>query len=435
MTRASNAARRSIRSNLIGGLLTAAFLVVAIGGWATMTELSGAVIAPGILVVDTNVKKVQHPSGGVVGELRVRDGDRVKSGDVVIQLDDTITRANLKIITKSLDELNARQARLEAERDDRETISFSKELLDRSSDQDAMRIIQGESRLFDLRRTARLGQKAQLKERIAQLNEETKGLSRQAESKKNEIDLIQRELEGVRKLWKKKLIPLSRVTAVEREAVRLDGERGQLMATIAQTQGRATETELQIIQIDQDLRSEVARELREIQAKTAELVERKVAAEDQLKRTKICAPQDGIVHQLAVHTIGGVINASETLMLIVPEGEELTIEAKVPPENIDQLAIGQRAVVRFSTFNQRTTPEIDGTVTRVGADLTEDERLGAAFYKARISMSPQEVGRLRGLKLIPGMPVEAFIQTDSRTVVSYLVKPLHDQIVKAFRER
>jgi HlyD family secretion protein len=428
-------ARRSIRRHVLTSVAVVVLLAGGLGGWAMTTELAGAVVTSGLLVVDTNVKKVQHPTGGVVGELKVRDGDRVKAGDVVVRLDETVTRANLAIVVKSLDELGARQARLEAERDSNETLDFPALLTSRMSNPDVARIVASEEKLFDLRKEARRGQKAQLRERIGQLQEEIQGLTGQAAAKANEIVLIGRELEGVRYLWKKNLIPISRLTALEREAVRLDGERGHLIASTAQAKGKMTETELQIIQIDQELRSEVAKELREIQAKTAELVERKVAAEDQLMRVDLRAPQDGVVHQLAVHTVGGVITASEPLMLIVPESDELTVEVRLPPQNIDQVTIGRPATLRFSAFNQATTPEINGFVTRISADVIQDQKTNTAYYTVRISISTAEIARLNGLKLVPGMPVEAFIQTGQRTVISYLVKPLSDQIQKAFRER
>ena len=399
-------------------------LVAGVGGWAMTTELAGAVVGSGQLVVDSNVKKVQHPTGGVVGELRVREGDRVAAGDVLLRLDETVTRANLTIVIKSLDELSARQARLEAERDSAEAVAFPDALTARASNRDVARTMAGEQKLFELRKTSRQGQKAQLRERIGQLAEEISGLAGQADAKRREIELINRELEGVRDLWTKNLIPISRVTALEREAVRLDGERNQLTASVAQSKGKTTEIELQIIQIDQDLRTEVAKELAEIRGKTAELVERQVAAEDQLKRIDIRAPQSGVVHQLAVHTVGGVINPSEPLMLIVPEGDELTVEARVAPQDIDQLALGQPAVLRFAAFNQRTTPEIVGVVAKISADVALDPKTGAAFYVLRIAMPREEIARLGGLKLVPGMPVETFVQTGERTVMSYLVKPL-----------
>ena len=239
----------------------------------------------------------------------------------------------------------------------------------------------------------------------------------------------------MRDLWRKNLVQIQRVTALERDAARLEGERGSLVSSIAQTKGKITETELQILQIDQDLRTEVGKELAEIRGKIAELVERKVAAEDQLKRIDIRAPQDGMVHQSSVHTVGGVITAGEAIMLIVPQADALTVESKLMPQDIDQVRPGQTAALRFSAFNQRTTPELNGLVTRVSADLTTDQRTGATYYTVRISISDEQVARLGGLKLLPGMPVEAFIQTGERTVVSYLTKPFTDQAARSFRGR
>ena len=435
MSETGSSAGGSIRRHIMATMLVAGLVVLCLGGSATMTELAGAVVAPGYLVVDTNVKKVQHPTGGVVGELHVRDGMRVKAGDVVIRLDATITRANLAIVVKAIDESMARQARLEAERDSESRVQFPDALSARIGNPDVDRVMYGEQKLFDLRKSARAGQKAQLTERVGQLREEIQGLIEQAEAKRREIELINRELEGVRYLWSKNLIPIMRMTQLEREAVRLKGEHGQLTASTAQARAKITETELQIIQIDQELRSEVAKELREIQGKMAELVERKVAAEDQLMRIDIRAPQSGIVHQLNVHTVGGVISASEPAMLIVPEADDLIVEVKLPPQNIDQLMVGQPAVLRFSAFNQRTTPEINGAVLRISGDVVQEPKSGAAYYLVHISTRPEEVARLGDLKLLPGMPVDAFIQTGARTVLSYLTKPLRDQIAKAFRER
>jgi HlyD family secretion protein len=435
MSQKRTATQRSIGLNLLGGLAAVALLAGGVGGLAATTELRGAVIAPGTMVVDSNVKKVQHPTGGVVGELRVRDGDRVKSGDIVVRLDETITRANLAIVVKSLNEMHARLARLEAERDDSAAVQFPAELLARSADPEVKRVIDGERNLFQLRRKASIGQKQQLRERIQQLREEIQGITGQVAARKREIELIGEELVGVRDLWRKNLVQIQRVTALERDAARLEGARGQLIAATAQSKGRISEIELQIMQIDQDLHSEVAKELREVQAKIAELVERKVTAEDQLKRIDIRAPQDGLVHQLAVHTVGGVITPGETMMLIVPEADNLTVEAKLNPQDIDQVQPGQKAVLRFSTFNQRTTPELNGTVTRVSADLTTDQHSGVSYYTVRISIPEAEVAHLGGLKLLPGMPLEAFIQTGDRTVLSYLMKPMTDQIARSFRGR
>src|SRR4051794_24991710 len=428
--------RRSMRRALLGGTTVAVLLAFGIGGWATTAELAGAVIAPGALVVDTNAKKVQHPTGGVVSELRVHEGDHVKAGDVVVRLDDTQTRANLAIITKGLDELAAHQARDEAERDGAETVVSSADLLARMNDPDVTRVVQGEQKLFEIRRSAREGQVAQLRERIAQLREQTQGLADQVGAKRREIELIGQELKGVRELWSKNLIPITRVTALERDGARLEGEKGALISTIAQAKGKISETELQILQIDQDLRTEVGKDLAEIRGKTSELVEKKVAAEDLLKRIEIRAPQPGMVHQLAVHTVGGVITPQgEPIMLIVPQADALSIEAKIQPQDIDPLHLGQTAVLRFSAFNQRTTPELTGVVSRISADVSQDPKTGASFYTIRVTVPEAELARLEGLKLVPGMPVESFIQTGQRSVISYLVKPLYDQLTKAFREK
>jgi HlyD family secretion protein len=427
--------RESIRRHLLLGGMIVLLLAGGVGGWAATTQIAGALIAQGSVVVDSNVKKVQHPTGGVVGKLNVQDGDRVKSGDILVQLDDTITRANLAIVTKGLDEFAARKARLEAERDGAESVTFPRDLLARASEPSVAVALANERKLFELRRSARLGQKAQLKQRITQLQDEIQGLTAQQEAKGREISLIGQELAGVRELWKNNLVQITRLTALERDGARLEGERAQLLASVAQAKGKITETELQILQIDQDLSSEVAKDMREVDAKSGEYVERKVAAEDQLKRIDIRAPQDGIVLESKVHTVGGVINAGDAIMLIVPETDNLQVEAKVNPHDIDQVQVGQSAVLRFSSFNLRTTPEINGTVNRVSADTTTDQRTGQNYYTIRISMTKNEIARLGDVKIIPGMPVEAFIQTGERSVLSYLMKPLQDQFMRTFREK
>lgn len=417
------------------GLLACFGLVFGFGGWAATARLAGAVIAPGTIVVDSNLKKVQHPTGGVVGELHVRNGDRVETGDILARLDDTVTRANLAVVVKSIDELDGRRARLEAERDDIESVTFPEAIAGRAEqDIGVSKIIAGERRLFEARRTARAGQKAQLAQRIVQLEEEIEGLSAQAQSKEKQIGLIRDELKGVSELYAKNLVPLTRLVSLQREEARLEGERGQIIASAAQARGKISEIKLQIIQLDQDLRSEVLKELREIEGKYGELVERKVAAEDQLKRIEIRSPQAGVVHQLEVHTVGGVISPGEVLMLIVPQADALIVEAQVAPQDIDHATVGQEAVVRFSAFNQRTTPELFGTVTRVSADLSKDPQSGLTYYTARVALPNSELARLGSLKLVPGMPAEVHIQTGERTALSYFIKPLADQIARAFKE-
>lgn len=432
------ASRRSIRRHLLAGVAIVALLSGGVGGWAATTQIAGALVTTGSVVVDSNVKKVQHPTGGVVGELRARDGDVVKAGDVLVKLDDTVTKASLAIVTKGLNALYARAARLQAELQGAQSVTFPKVLLDQAGDPEVQAVMASEKNQFEVRRAGRLGQRAQLRERVAQLQEEIRGLAAQEAAKGREIELINKELEGVRDLYNRNLIQISRLTALERDAARLEGDRGQFVASTAQAKGKIAETELQIIQIDKDLGAEVTKELREVNDKIGELVERKVTAEDQLKRIEIRAPQDGMVLQSNVHTIGGVITAGDTIMLIVPQSDTLSVEAKINPQDIDQVKIGAKVLLRLSAFNQRTTPELKGDVVRVSPDTTTDQRTGQSYYTVRVSIPADQLAqlaRLDNVKLIPGMPVEAFVQTGERTVLSYLAKPLHDQLMRAFREK
>ncbi len=310
-----------------------------------------------------------------------------------------------------------------------------KELADKLDDPDVREALSSERKLFDLRRNSRIGQKGQLRQRIAQLQEEITGLTAQQDAKTKETKLIQQELAGVRDLWAKNLVQLNRLTSLERDAAKIEGERGQLIAAAAEAKGKISEIELQIIQVDQDLSSDVAKELRDIDSKIGEFVERKVTAEDQLKRTDIRAPQDGIVFQSTANTVGGVVTAGDPIMLIVPETDNLMVEVKVEPRDIDLVRFGEPVLLRFSAFDARTTPELNGTIARIAADTTTDQRTGQSYYLIRISMTVDEISRLGRVKLTPGMPVEAFIQTGERTMLSYLIKPLHDQLMRSFREK
>lgn len=424
-----------MRTQVAIGMAVVVLLVGGLGGWAATAKLTGAVVGAGTVVVDNNVKKVQHPSGGIVGEIRVRDGDKVNAGDLVMRLDDTITRANLGIVTGQIDELTMRQARLAAERDGLTDIAVPPGLLSRAQQSDITQLIASELSLFVNRRNGRDGQKSQLRERLNQLREEVGGIGSQRNAKAREIELVRHELVENEKLYAKNLTTLAKHIQLRREATRIEGEHGQLTASMAQSKARAAETELQILQLDNELRTEVTKELREIQAKLAELSERRVAAEDQLKRIDIRAPQSGTVHQLAVHTIGGVINAGEPVMLIVPHDEVLVLEVKIAQQDIAQLRPDQEAFVRFTAFNQQTTPELKGKVSRISADLSRDPQANFFYYTTRISLDDDELKKLADKKLLPGMPAEVYIQTEERTALSYAVQPLVNQIKRAFNER
>jgi HlyD family secretion protein len=425
-----------VRSALTASLVTAGLLVFGGGLWASTASLSGAVLAPGTVVVESNVKKIQHAAGGTVGRILVQDGDKVDQSALLIKLDDTIVRANLQIVTKQLDEIAVRRVRLLAEQEGAASLALSPAIGARKHEPEMAALLAAEVKLFDSRRTARQGQQAQLRERIAQLRQEADGLAAQQWAKGREIDLVAKELEGAEKLWEKNLIPIAKFTALQREAARLEGERAQLRSAHAQTKGRISETELQIIQLDQDLRTEIMKELREATAKEAELVERRVAAEDQLRHIEIRAPISGTVHQLAVHTVGGVVAQGETLMLIVPEQDALVVEAKIAPQDIDNVRLGQPAFIRFTAFDQRTTPEFGAKVTRVSADLTTEQQTGVAYYVARLALERDPgASRAQGLALLPGMPAEVHIRTGERTPMSYFLKPLNDQFSRAFVEQ
>jgi len=419
----------ALRRRLTFAIALIGLLALSCGVWATTTPIAGAVIASGIVVVESNIKKVQHPSGGIVALIPVKNGDRVAAGDIVLKLDDTQARANLGIIVSQLVQLTGRKARLEAERDLADSIKFPVEFL--GSGEDAKAIAEGEKRLFALRRTFKKGQTAQLGERIGQIKQEIKGLTAQREAKNSEVDLMVEELERLEVLRKKELMATNRILAAQRDLTRLKGEWGALIAQMARAQGQISEMELQVIALDQTMQTEATKELRDLEARMAELAERKIAAEDQLKRVVLGAPQAGIVHDLAVHTVGGVVSPGETVMTIVPNQDELSVEVRIATSDIDQVHVGQTATLRFPAFNQRTTPEITGTVTRIGADLTRESQTNTVFYVVRIRPENER----DKLKLLPGMPVEAFIATGERTALSYLVKPISDQFARAFRER
>ena len=441
MSEASRTPYQMIRRLNLIGLTLVILLVGGVGGWATMAELSGAVIAPGLIVVESNVKKVQHPTGGVVGAIFVKDGDVVEAGQRLMQLDDTVTKANLGVVRSQLDEFMAREARLLAERDGNDVIVVADRFMSRRDEKTVAAATFGEEKLFDSRKRARAGMQAQLRERIAQTNEEIRGLTAQLAGKADELKFIGEELIGVVDLYNKNLVTIIRYSQLHRDQARLQGERGQLLAEIARARGKIGEIELQVIQLEQDFRTEVLKDLRDTQGKIAELKEREIAAEDQLRRVDIKAPQAGLVHQLSVHTVGGVIGSGETIMLIVPRADELVVEAKVAPSDIDQISLGAKVTVRIMAGNQRTMPDITGVLTRVSADLTREQPAASTqpalpYYAVRIALDAASVAHLKHLlHLVPGMPTEAFIQTHERTPLQFLLKPLQEQLVRTFRER
>ena len=425
----------SVKRYVFAGFATIVALFGGIGGWAAYTDLAGAVLAPGTVVVAGNIKKVQHPTGGVINEILVRNGDAVKAGDVLVRLDETVTRASLQLVTKQIDELHGRLARLIAERDDASLVTFPDELLARNAEPNITEILKGEQVLFEARRTTHTTQKQQLGERITGLRQESAGNTAQAEAKAREIALIKKELDGLEGLERQQLVRTEKMTAMRREQARIEGEMAQLSAAAGQNIDRIAEIEMQRLSIDSEAKSEVIKELRETQGKLVELSERRTAALDQLKRIDIRSPSDGIVDQMSVFTVGGVINTDEPLMVIVPQDDKLIVEAKIAPQDIDQVRSHKFALVRFPAFNQRTTPSLDATIASISAEVTREPQNNLQYYTARLKIDDGEMKRLGALQLLPGMPAEVHIRTSERSALSYFVKPLEDQFAKAFKER
>jgi HlyD family secretion protein len=425
---------RSLAGELRRGrqVLLGAGLIALI--WAGLVPLSGAVIVAGSLVVQSGVKKVQHPAGGVVSAIFVHNGSKVKAGDELLRLDETSVHSNLQMVARQLDETRLRIARLNAERDGSEPhwpTDVSAEL----SSAERRRLLASEQDIFAQRRSARGGELQLADSRVQQLKEQILGLEAQRASNRSQMTITAKELENVEKLIKEKLVTMERLTSLQREAARLQGLDGQLSSQIAETRNKVNEARLQGLQTGESYRSEVMRDVNEAEAKEGELIERKAAAEDQAKRTVVRAPATGIVQELAVHTIGGVVSAGQVVMAIVPEGDALEIDARLSPDKIDQVHTGQTAHVRLSAFNARTTPELNGVVDTVSADLVHDSASGAGYYEVRVTLPTDEVRRLGALQLVPGMPAEVYLQTGSRTMMSYLFKPMTDQLSSMFRER
>jgi HlyD family secretion protein len=416
------------------GLRILILAMVLAGGWLVFMPLAGAVVVPGNLVVQSNVKQIQHPTGGVVAEIKVHNGMRVAAGDLLVRLDAVQAQASLQVVTKQLDEIRARIARLVAERDGLAQINFSAKASKWSNNGDVAKLVASEESLFKARASARQSQKDLLQSQAAQLAQQITGFESQMDSKARQLELIRGELAGVQDLYDKRLVPLTRLTTLQREAAQLDGERGQLTSSIAETRSKIDASQLQIVRIDQDFRADVVKELGEAQAKEAELAERDVAARDLLDRIEIRAPTSGVVNQLSVHTIGGVIRAGETIMEIVPDTDDLQIEARVEPKDIDHVHAGQSAFVRFTAFNQRTTPQLLGTVSYVSADTGHDQQTNASYFTVRIMLPEDERRRLHGQQLVAGMPAEVFMQTGNRTMMGYLLEPITDQMRRAFVE-
>ncbi|GJL99510.1 MAG: HlyD family type I secretion periplasmic adaptor subunit [Methyloligella sp.] len=417
------------------GLFFLLLLLGGIGGWAAFASLQGAVIASAQITVKSNLKRVQHLEGGIVSEILVKDGDKVEAGQTVLRLDTTKDLANLASLDANLNEQLARKARLSAERDKKQTITFPEMLVKKAENSaEIAKILKGQTNLLKARQASISGQTSQLKQRTEQLNEAIKGITAQVASKKSQLTFIRKELTDLQSLQDKGLVPQNRILALQREEARLQGEAGELVASTARTKVQISETEIQILQVEKDHLSSILTELRETTTQANQLTEQRTALADKLKRMTIIAPKSGIIHQLAVHTIGGVVAPGDPVLMIVPQNSELIFAARVNPQDIDQVFKGQKANVHLSAFDQRTTPEVTGIVTLVSAETTQDQPNTPPYYKVHVELPKDQMARIKNIELVPGMNAEVFIQTKSRLVFEYLLQPLTDQIRRTMRE-
>jgi HlyD family secretion protein len=432
----NQSATMSARGHLILGFFA---LIILLGGfavWATFTEISGAIIASGRIEVDRNRQVVQHLDGGTVSEILVDEGDSVVRGDVLIRLDDTLLHSELLILESQLYETMARRGRLEAERDELDEIVFEEELIEvAKSNSDVADVMSGQVRLFNARKSTLEKELDQLGRRRLQIADQILGIQSQQDALDAQLELLNQELESQQSLLNRGLAQAGRVLALQREAANLEGEVGELVAAKAQSEGRITEIDIEILRRGTLRREEAIGQLRDLQLSEHEILEQRNVLNERLSRLAIKAPVSGIIYGLTVFAEQSVVRAAEPLMFLVPQDRPLVIASQIEPIHIEQVHLGQEVILRFSTFDQRTTPELYGRVTQVSADIFVDEGTRQGYYRAEIVLNEGEADRLPENKiLIPGMPVEAFIRTDDRTPIAYLIKPFTDYLAKAFRE-
>lgn len=418
------------------GIFCVALLGVGLGGWAATAKLKGAVISGGQLRVESQRQVVQHPDGGVVGEIRVREGDVVNAGEVLIRLDGTKLQSELTVMESQLYELMARRGRLAAEQTDADGIVFDPELLAAAGSNPEVRaLIEGQRALFDARLRTMAREVEVMLERQTQIREQIAGSTAEIDSLKRQSTLIEEELVGQRKLLARGLAQASRVLALDREAARLDGQRGQMVAQTAQLKGQISEIEIELLRLGATRREEAITTMRDLGFRELELKERRIALNEQLSRLDVRAPLAGIVLDMTVFALKSVVRPAEPILYIVPSDSALVVDAQIDPIDIDSVIAGQEAVLIFSAFNTRTTPTLFGTVSKVSPDAFVEEQTQRSFYRAEVVLREGELDKLEGQELVAGMPVEVFIQTGERTPFNYLVKPITDYFNRAMREK
>jgi HlyD family secretion protein len=423
------------RRPILGGLVAVAILVFGFFGWSLFTQIAGAIVTSGQIEVESNRQVVQHPDGGVIEEIRVEEGATVAAGDVLIRLDGTLLRSELAIVEGQLYETIARRARLEAERDDATEIRFPDSLTALAATRPEVAAqIEGQARLFTARRETLAKQAEQLRRQATQTQDQITGIDAQASALERQLTLIAQELADAKSLLEKGLAQQSRVLALEREEASLTGQIGQLTANRAQAEGTISRIELEILRLEALRREEATAELREVGPAELELAERQRSLTERVARLDVRAPVSGIVLGLQYTTPRAVIRPADPVLYLIPQDRPLVIATQVPPIHIDQVHPGQEVELIFSSFSTRTTPHLKGHVHVVSADAFRDEATGMSFYRAEVVLDEGEMEKLGGLQLLPGMPVEAFIQTDLRTPLAYMLKPFTDYFAHAFRE-
>ncbi|MEO9651592.1 MAG: HlyD family type I secretion periplasmic adaptor subunit [Roseobacter sp.] len=432
---AKNAASwKASRPLAIGGV--ALFILVGvIGVWSVKARIAGAVIAPGMIQVESNRQVLQHPQGGVVGDLPVKDGDTVMAGDVVLRFDDTQLQSELAIIEGQLFELLARKARLEAERDDNEKIVIPEILVEEAAkDTGVQALINGQQNLFEARATTLKQNEEQISEQIAQAENQITGSNAQLAALETQKLLIENELTDNQSLFEKGLVPAARVSGLQREQARLLGEIGSLTAQVAQLRGQIAGLNIEKISLRSGLREEAITTLRDLQFREVELFQGRLSTKDTLSRMIVRTPVSGIVYDSRVFALQSVVSAAEPIMYIIPQDQPMVVSARVDPIHVDQVYVGQEASLRFSALDQRMTPEVFGHVTKLSADVFTDRNTGVSYYQVELVPMEGEMEKLNGQELLPGMPVEAFIRTADHSPLNYLTKPLTDYFVRAFRD-
>ena len=425
----------SAKRFLWAGIFTLLILVFGLGAWSVMTKIAGAVVASGVIEVASTRQIVQHDEGGVVAEIRVKDGDYVDAGEVLIRLDGTLLRSELAIVEGQLFELLALLDRLRAERDEADTLTFAPDLLQLiATHPNVQRVVDGQADLFVARQTSIREESARLQERIQQLTEQITGIDAQTSAITRQHAIVVAELEGQEQLLEHGLTQISKVSALQREEAGLSGQLGELIATRAQVLGQIAEIEIEILRLRSNRREEAITTLIDLQYSAVELRERRLSLTERIDRLDIKAPRSGVIYGLQVQTLRSVITAAEPILYIVPQDSYLVIRTRINAIDIDQLEINQQATLRFSAFDTRTTPELAGYVTNISADIFTDEATGASFYSAELLPMEGELEKLNDNQILPGMPVEVLIRTGDRSPMAYLLKPLAGYFYRAFRE-